>query len=92
MKIKYYIFGCMFMMAFATHAQEYEEETTDNDESLLPEGLQMYELDSLLNDWMTKNYLTNVENCLSTGVNPEFDHETYFASTSTAIANVCAPR
>ena len=77
MKIKYYIFGCMFMMAFATHAQEYEEETTDNDESLLPEGLQMYELDSLLNDWMTKNYLTNVENCLSTGVNPEFDHETY---------------
>lgn len=65
------------MMAFATYAQDYEEETTDNDETLLPEGLQMYELDSLLNDWMTKNYLTNVENCLSTGVNPEFDHETY---------------
>lgn len=65
------------MMAFATYAQDYEEETTDNDETLLPEGLQMYELDSLLNDWMTKNYLTNVENCLSKGVNPEFDHETY---------------
>jgi membrane-bound lytic murein transglycosylase D len=39
--------------------------------------MQMYELDSLLNDWMTKNYLTNVENCLSTGVNPDFDDETY---------------
>jgi len=77
MKIRFYIFSCVFMMAFATYAQDYEEETTDNDETLLPEGLQMYELDSLLNDWMTKNYLTNVENCLSTGVNPEFDHETY---------------
>ena len=77
MKIRLYIFSCVFMMAFATYAQDYEEETTDNDETLLPEGLQMYELDSLLNDWMTKNYLTNVENCLSTGVNPEFDHETY---------------
>ena len=65
------------MLALTTQAQEYEEETTDNDETLLPEGMQMYELDSLLNDWMTRNYLTNVENCLSTGVNPEFDQETY---------------
>ena len=63
-------------MALATHAQEYTD-TIGTDETLLPEGMQMYELDSLLNDWMTKNYLTNVENCLSTGVNPEFDHETY---------------
>ena len=77
MKIRFYIFSCVFVLALATHAQEYEEEATDNDETLLPEGMQMYELDSLLNDWMTKNYLTNVENCLSTGVNPEFDHETY---------------
>ena len=76
MKIRYYILGCVFMMAFATHAQEYAD-PMGSDETLLPEGLQMHELDSLLNDWMTKNYLTNVENCLSTGVNPEFDHETY---------------
>ena len=75
------------MMVFATYAQDYEEETTDNDETLLPEGLQMYELDSLLNDWMTKNYLTNVENCLSTGVNPEFDHET-FAQRLSRLPNV----
>lgn len=74
--MKIYIFGCVFMMALATHAQEYAD-TIGNDDTLLPEGMQMYELDSLLNDWMTKNYLTNVENCLSTGVNPEFDHETY---------------
>lgn len=76
MKRRLYIFGCVFLMAFAAHAQEYTD-TNDTDESLLPEGMQMYELDSLLNDWMTKNYLTNVENCLSTGVNPEFDDETY---------------
>ena len=76
MKLRLYIFSCVFMMAFATHAQEYAD-TIGTDDTLLPEGMQMYELDSLLNDWMTKNYLTNVENCLSTGVNPEFDHETY---------------
>ena len=76
MKIRYYIFSCVFMMAFATHAQEYAD-TIGTDDTLLPEGMQMYELDSLLNDWMTKNYLTNVENCLSTGVNPEFNDETY---------------
>lgn len=76
MKRRFYIFGCVFLIAFAAHAQEYTD-TNDTDDSLLPEGLQMYELDSLLNDWMTRNYLTNVENCLSTGVNPEFDDETY---------------
>lgn len=81
MKRKFYIFGFVFLMAFAAHAQEYTD-TNDTDESLLPEGLQMYELDSLLNDWMTRNYLTNVENCLSTGVNPEFDEETYIQRLS----------
>jgi membrane-bound lytic murein transglycosylase D len=81
MKRKFYIFGFVFLMAFAAHAQEYTD-TNDTDESLLPEGLQMYELDSLLNDWMTRNYLTNVENCLSTGVNPEFDDETYIQRLS----------
>ena len=25
MKIRYYILGCVFMMAFATHAQEYAD-------------------------------------------------------------------
>jgi membrane-bound lytic murein transglycosylase D len=71
----------MFLLLSGAHAQEYTD-TNDTDESLLPEGLQMYELDSLLNDWMTRNYLTNVENCLSTGVNPEFDDETYIQRLS----------
>lgn len=81
MKRKFYILGCMFLLLSGAHAQEYTD-TNDTDESLLPEGLQMYELDSLLNDWMTRNYLTNVENCLSTGVNPEFDDETYIQRLS----------
>ena len=76
MKIRLFTLVCTLLMALATHAQEYAD-TIGNDETLLPEGMQMYELDSLLNDWMTKNYLSNVENCLSTGVNPSFDDETY---------------
>ena len=76
MKIRLFTLTCTFLLALTIQAQEYTD-TNDNEEELLPEGLQMYELDSLLNDWMTRSYLTNVENCLSTGVNPEFDHETY---------------
>ena len=86
MKRRFYILGCMFLLLSGAHAQEYTD-TNDTDESLLPEGLQMYELDSLLNDWMTRNYLTNVENCLSTGVNPEFDDETYIQRLS-RLSNV----
>lgn len=74
--IRLFTLTCTLLLALTTHAQDFTD-TNDNDESLLPEGMQMYELDSLLNDWMTRNYLTNVENCMSTGVNPEFDHETY---------------
>lgn len=76
MKIRFYTFSCAILLAIATYAQEYTD-TIGTDETLLPEGMQMYELDSLLNDWMTRNYLSNVENCMSTGVNPSFDDETY---------------
>ncbi|MBO7067619.1 MAG: transglycosylase SLT domain-containing protein [Bacteroidaceae bacterium] len=76
MKIRLFIFSCVLLMAVATYAQEYND-TIGTDDTLLPEGMQMHELDSLLNDWMTKNYLDNVENCQSTGVNPDFDDETY---------------
>lgn len=76
MKIRVYTFCCVLLLAIAAHAQEYTD-TIGTDDTLLPEGMQMYELDSLLSDWMTRNYLNNVENCLSTGVNPSFDEETY---------------
>lgn len=76
MKTRIYTYCCALLIVFTTHAQEYTD-TIGTDNTIVPEGMQMYELDSLLNDWMTKNYLTNVENCLSTGVNPDFDDETY---------------
>lgn len=88
MKIRLFTLTCTLLLALTTHAQDFTD-TNDNDESLLPEGMQMYELDSLLNDWMTRNYLTNVENCMSTGVNPEFDHETY-AQRLSRLPNVIA--
>lgn len=77
MKIKrIFTFTCTLLLAIAAHAQEYTD-TIGTDDTLLPEGMQMYELDSLLTDWMTRAYLTNVENCLSKGVNPSFSDETY---------------
>ncbi|MCR5535244.1 MAG: transglycosylase SLT domain-containing protein [Bacteroidaceae bacterium] len=77
MKIKrIFTFTCTLLLAIAAHAQEYTD-TIGTDDTLLPEGMQMYELDSLLTDWMTRTYLTNVENCLSKGVNPSFSDETY---------------
>ena len=76
MKIRIYTFTCALLLAIAANAQEYTD-TIGTDNTLLPEGMQMYELDSLLTDWMTRTYLTNVENCLSKGVNPCFSDETY---------------
>ena len=76
MKIRIYTFTCALLLAIAANAQEYTD-TIGTDDTLLPEGMQMYELDSLLTDWMTRAYLTNVENCLSKGVNPSFSDETY---------------
>lgn len=76
MKIRIITFSLALLTSFVSYAQEYTD-TIGTDDTLLPEGMQMYELDSLLNDWMTKNYLSNVENCLSTGVNPDVDDETY---------------
>ena len=88
MKTRLFTLTYTLLLALTVHAQEYSD-TNDTDEALLPEGMQLYELDSLLNDWMTRNYLTNVENCLSTGVNPVFDHETY-AQRLSRLPNVIA--
>ena len=43
----------------------------------LPEGMQMQEIDSLLLDWQTRNFLAFDESCETTGENPEFDPQTY---------------
>jgi membrane-bound lytic murein transglycosylase D len=43
----------------------------------LPEGMQMQEIDSLLSDWQTRNFLSFDETCETTGLNPDFDAATY---------------
>ena len=43
----------------------------------LPEGMQMQEIDSLLSDWQTRNFLFFDESCETTGLNPDFDAKTY---------------
>lgn len=58
-------------------AQEEDDIEEDIQESTLPEGMQMEEIDSLLLDWQTRNYLLFDESCESTGEIPEFDAETY---------------
>lgn len=47
------------------------------DPIMLPEGMQPNEIDSLLSDWQTRNFLFFDEDCQSTGENPEYDAETY---------------
>lgn len=56
-----------------------EENTTDTlcNNLELPEGMQAHEIDSLLYDWQTRNFLTFDESCETTGINPEFDAQTY---------------
>lgn len=56
-----------------------EENTTDTlcNNLKLPEGMQAHEIDSLLSDWQTRNFLTFDESCETTGINPEFDAQTY---------------
>ena len=57
-----------------------EEDILDNIEDFtleLPEGMQMQEIDSLFSDWQTRNFLSFDEACETTGLNPDFDAQTY---------------
>ncbi len=56
--------------------EEEEEEDEVTDDIDLPAGMEE-EMDSLLNEWNNKNYLIPEGDCIDTGVNPEFDRETY---------------
>ena len=59
-------------------AQEADDDDLSNDSTLvLPEGMQQQEIDSLLQEWQTRNYLFFDESCETTGQNPEFDAATY---------------
>ena len=69
----------LFSYSHIVLAQEEEDyETYVEDATLeLPEGMQMQEIDSLLADWQTRNFLAFDEACESTGENPQFDAQTY---------------
>lgn len=49
----------------------------EDDNIVLPEGMQAQEIDSLLSEWQARSYLLFDESCETTGENPEFDAETF---------------
>ena len=59
---------------------EDEEEGDDDDvastEIDIPVGMEA-EMDSLLSEWNNKTYLIPEGDCTDTGINPDFDRETY---------------
>lgn len=67
---------CSLLPISAQEEDDILEEIQDST-LVLPEGMQMQEIDSLLSDWQTRNFLFFDESCESTGENPEFDAETY---------------
>ena len=98
--------------AQVVNEEDYEEENeitvTDSqgEEEVIefPEAM-AFELDSLLNHYMSKNYLTEDNDCRMKDVNPVFEKEVYIErlrrlpsvielpynrNSSTAIADVCA--
>ena len=60
----------------------YDEKIGQNEEIGLPEGMMANELDSLLREWNTKNYLTFDENCSNSNENPVFSKEEYITRLS----------
>lgn len=79
-------FGFTLVLPMTLAAQNeitvFDDQTGENEEITLPEGMQSSELDSLLREWNTKNYLTFDENCQSNGENPEFSKEEYIGRLS----------
>ena len=62
--------------------EEVEDVATDSGEMVLPEGMTDSEMDSLLNEWASRNYLTFDESCENTNENPVFERETYVTRLS----------
>lgn len=66
--------------ALGQEAEESKETIVAEADSLvLPEGMQIQEIDSLLRDWSVRNFLTFDENCETTGGNPTFEPEVYIS-------------
>ena len=67
---------CSLLPISAQEVDDYEDYVEDATLEL-PEGMQMQEIDSMLYDWQTRNFLAFDEACETTGENPQFDAQTY---------------
>ena len=67
---------CSALHVSAQEEEDYED-YIDETTLALPEGLQTQEIDSLLLDWQTRNFLAFDDSCETTGENPQFDPQTY---------------
>ncbi len=56
----------------------HNEKTGVDEEIDLPEGM-VYEIDSLLQDWYSKTYLSPDEDCISSNENPTYNKEEYIS-------------
>ena len=65
------------LLPVAAQEEDNVEGYIDDTTIELPEGMQMQEIDSLLADWQTRNFLSFDEACETTSENPVFDAETY---------------
>ena len=83
---KIFTLGLAFVLPLMVSAQNeitvFDDQTGENEEIDLPEGMRSEEVDSLLREWNTKNYLTVDEDCQSNGENPEFTKEEYISRLS----------
>ena len=79
MNHKIYCLLFLLLAPWGTMSAQEENDLDDNQDTTLelPEGMQQREIDSLLLDWQTRNFLLFDESCETTGQNPEFDAETY---------------
>lgn len=79
---KFGLFCISLLFASGLQAQQditVHDDQTGKDEVIgLPEGM-VLEMDSLLQEWHIKNYLTPDENCESSDENPQYDKEEYIS-------------
>ena len=67
---------CSLLQISAQEEEDFLDDIQDYTIEL-PEGMQIGEIDSLLSTWQTRNFLFFDETCETTGLNPDFDAETY---------------
>lgn len=64
---------CLSTFLHAQNATQADDilSATEDTVVVLPEGM-TYEVDSLLNSWISKNYIVSEENCQSSDANPQY--------------------